>query len=94
MSAKSPSTAELSLKIKDTINPLYGNSAPEHASTWPFSAKKTDPEGWRLTVTESPQRLMWKYLRTQEERDAFPQDTPTRYFMGLPTVSKRFRVKL
>lgn len=75
------------LKLKDILDPEAASRQPHahHDQQWPFSARKTDPEGWRLTA-EKTGRLRWKYLRTEQERNELPQDVTTRYYMGRDTV--------
>lgn len=76
------------LKVKDVLHPPseIGQSDAHHDCQWPLSARKTDPEGWRLTVEKGSGRLIWRYLRTDQERNELPQDATTRYYMGRETV--------
>lgn len=82
------------LKLKDILDPEAVSRQPHtpHDQQWPFSSRKTDPEGWRLTA-EKTGRLKWKYLRTEQERNEQPQDVTTRYYMGRDTVCS-FQMRL
>lgn len=82
------------LKLKDILDPEALSRQPHtrHDQQWPFSSRKTDPEGWRLTA-EKTGRLKWKYLRTEQERNEQPQDVTTRYYMGRDTVCS-FQMRL
>ncbi|KAF7586687.1 hypothetical protein BBP40_008493 [Aspergillus hancockii] len=77
------------LKVKDVLHPRLNvkPSNADHDNQWPFSAKKTDPDGWRLAVEEGSERLKWIYLRTDQERAELPQDAATRFFMGRDTLA-------
>jgi len=77
-------TAGNKLKFRDILRP--GSSKPfDLDSMWPFSVTSTEPQGWRL-ITEDAGRLMWRYLPKDQEREDIPQDSPAKYFLGLPTV--------
>ncbi|PGH15493.1 hypothetical protein AJ80_05510 [Polytolypa hystricis UAMH7299] len=80
------------LKIKNRLNAKPGNDSGQNHSSdaWPFSSRRTDPEGWRLVVEDPPGRLKWKYLNTDRERDSQPQDPTTKFFLGLPTSAPDF----
>jgi hypothetical protein len=84
MSCKT-SPADFRLKVSDVLD-ASANVKAWDDDPWPFSATKTDYQGWRLVTEGNPKRLMWKYLLNDEDRDALPQDTPSRWFLGLPTV--------
>ncbi|PLB50866.1 terpene synthase [Aspergillus steynii IBT 23096] len=70
-----------SLKITGQVSP-----EPETSQTpgYPLSARSTTLDGWRLTVEEGLGRLKWKYLATEAERNAQPQDKTSRFFLDLP----------
>lgn len=75
------------IPLADGFKLKIKNRLKDHADdTWPFSSRTTDPEGWRLVVEKPLGRLKWKYLQTEKERVCQPQDTTTKYFLGLPTV--------
>ena len=72
-----------SLKITGRVSHEPENS---QSSGYPLSARSTSLDGWRLTVEGGLGRLKWKYLATDEERDAHPQDKTSRFFLDLPIV--------
>ena len=75
------------LKLKHILDPEAVSRQPHtrHNKQWPFSAQKTEPEGWWLTA-ENTGRLRWKYLQSEQERNKKPQDVTTRYYMDQDTV--------
>lgn len=50
---------------------------------------RTDRTRWRL-VDESG-RQTWKYLRTEKEEEAWPQDKATKYHLGLDTEAPKLQ---
>jgi hypothetical protein len=82
MQNSSLTMANFRLKTKDPLDKTSNDYAVE---SWPFSLRKTDYQRWRL-VNEVSGRQVWKYLSSAQESDAWPQNAPTRYFLGLPTV--------
>lgn len=53
---------------------------------FPFSSSATDLEGWRLKVEDGYGRLKWNYCSSEEQRSAQPQDSASKYYLGLPMV--------
>ena len=58
------------------LNSNNSNTVNDHA-------EETDLTRWR--VKDEDGRHTWHYLRDDEACKAWPQDTPTKYFLGLPT---------
>ncbi|KAI9715728.1 MAG: hypothetical protein M1828_000743 [Chrysothrix sp. TS-e1954] len=87
MGVGNPSTAGYSIKYKDILQPTSTEKPvdSEKQSLWPFSVPDTQKEGWRLDADKVSGRLRWEYLQSRQERDAVPQTTAARYFMGLST---------
>lgn len=62
---------------------------PDYSYAPPLN-QVTDLSNWRLRVSNgSHGRHEWVYLRTAAEREAWPQTTEDKYWLGLQTV--RFR---
>ncbi|KAL4902244.1 hypothetical protein BDW74DRAFT_186967 [Aspergillus multicolor] len=74
-------TSKYALKVRDRLQAFHVQDGDD-----PFSAQKTSRDGWRLTVEEDLGRLKWKYLRSDHERAARPQDMTSRFYLGLPTA--------
>ncbi|OJJ31027.1 hypothetical protein ASPWEDRAFT_118302 [Aspergillus wentii DTO 134E9] len=83
---------EFALKIKDSVDPeaVAERSYQDPSSYWPFSSRRTELEGWRLAPEEGFGRLKWNYLPTEQEREAYPQDTPSRFFLERPMLTPEF----
>lgn len=79
------------LEINGQVSP---QAEKEKNSESPFSARSTALDGWRLTVEEGLGRLKWKYLATDAERSAQPQDRTSRFFLDLPIVRPQFSLFL
>ncbi|KAL4931707.1 terpenoid cyclases/protein prenyltransferase alpha-alpha toroid [Aspergillus undulatus] len=80
-------TSKYALKV---TNRLESQPCPDlyDAADGPFSAQKTSLEGWRLTVEEGLGRLKWKYLTSEKERIAHPQDAASRFYLGLSITGR------
>ncbi|KAK1142056.1 hypothetical protein N8T08_008262 [Aspergillus melleus] len=75
--------SDYALRTTKKLDPqpqLKAGNNPEY----PFSSRATSLDGWRLTVEDGLGRLKWKYLTTDAERDAQPQDKTSKFFLDIP----------
>ncbi|CED82918.1 Lanosterol synthase [Phaffia rhodozyma] len=79
------------IAIWKSANPEAKAKAPpppplQDYSYQPPPNQATDLRNWRLRVSHgSHGRHEWKYLRTKEEQDAWPQTTEDKFWLGLET---------
>ncbi|KAL4915397.1 terpenoid cyclases/protein prenyltransferase alpha-alpha toroid [Aspergillus aurantiobrunneus] len=82
-------SSEFALRINDRLHgQVITQRLSDSNAELPFSARRTNLSGWRLTVEDGLGRLKWKYLKSNEECIAQPQNQPSRFYLGLPTSTE------